>query len=210
MKTRSVPNETVGRLFPYFRALLCFSKGGIKTISSYQLAEACSITSSIIRKDFSYFGDFGTRGVGYDVDDLIKKIPSILKLEPVMKVVLVGVGNIGRALLSYSNFESEGFKIAMAFDNDNKKVGKKINGITIENMEGLEQRVRSDGIKIAILSVSESAAPAVANRLENGGIKAILSFAPCHKDMPHNVKMNYVDLSTEMARLAYYSRKDRV
>lgn len=184
---------------------MCLAKEGTKTVSSYRIAEVCHVNPSIIRKDFSYFGDFGTRGVGYNVNDLMQKIRNILNLDPAKKVTLVGVGNIGKALLLYSNFESEGFKIVMAFDNQPSKIGRKINHVTIEDVANLEDRIQSENIQLVILAVPESVAPVIAQRLARVGVNAILSFAPCQLAMPNNVKVTCVDLSTEMARLVYYS-----
>ena len=205
---KSIPNETIGRLFPYFRALVCLDKEGSETVSSYRLAEVCNINPSIIRKDFSYFGDFGTRGVGYDVKDLMQKIRSILNLDPAKKVALIGVGNIGKALLSYSNFESEGIRIVMAFDNNSKKIGRKIKKVVIEDITTLEERVKSERIQLCILAIPESVTPVIARRLAKVGVKAILSFAPCQLAMPKNVNVTCVDLSTEMARLVFYSSRE--
>ena len=207
MKMKSIPTETIGRLFPYFRALVCLAKEGSDTVSSSRLAEVCNIKPSIIRKDLSYFGDLGTRGVGYNVEHLTRTIRNILNLDPAKNVVLVGVGNIGKALLSYSSFESEGFKIVMAFDNNPKKIGRKIAQLTVEDTTHLEERVKSDGIKLGILAIPETVAPGVARRLAKGGVKAILSFAPCQLAMPDNIKVTCVDLTTEMARLVYYSSR---
>jgi len=205
MKTKSIPNETIGRLFPYLRALMCLKKEGVKTVSSSRLSELCHRTPSIIRKDLSYFGDFGTRGVGYDVDNLTQKIRGILNLDTPKNVALIGVGNIGRALLSYSDFELEGFKIVMAFDKKRGKIGKEIKGIPIEDIEDMEDRIRSENIQLAILAVPEEEAPELARRLGKAGINSILSFAPCQLIMPKDIKITCVDLSTEMARLLYYS-----
>ena len=205
---KSIPNETIGRLFPYLRALMCLVKEGTKTVSSFRLSEVCHINPAIIRKDFSYFGELGTRGVGYDVNNLIDKIRNILNLDPAKKVVLIGVGNIGKALLSYSDFELEGIKIVMAFDNQPKLIGRKINNVTIEDVANLEKRIKSNKIQLGILAVPESAAPVIARRMAKCGVTAILSFAPCQLAMPHNIKVTCVDLTTEMARLVYHSSRE--
>ena len=209
MKRKPIPSETIGRLFPYLRALMCLSKEGMQTVSSKRLAELCHTNPSIIRKDLSYFGDFGTRGVGYDVDTLRREIRNILKLDRARNVALIGVGNIGKALLSYSDFELEGFKIVMAFDKKRGKIGKKIHDTTVEDVRTLEKRIRSEGIRLAILAVPEGEAPALVKRLDRAGVNSILSFAPCQLIMPKNIKVTCVDLSTEMARLIYYSSKKR-
>ncbi|MFO7891050.1 MAG: redox-sensing transcriptional repressor Rex [bacterium] len=204
----TIPKETISRLFTYFRSLLCFSKLGKKNVSSYEISKLCNINPAIIRKDFSYFGDFGTKGVGYDVDNLIDEIRGILKLDPAAKVALVGVGNIGKALMSYPSFESEGFKIFMAFDNDKKKIGVKVHGITVEDIDNLEKRIKSENIKIGILTVPEAAAHEIAKRMARAGVKAILSFAPCQIVMTENIEVTCIDLSTELSKLAYYSYKN--
>jgi redox-sensing transcriptional repressor len=205
MQIKSIPNETIGRLFPYLRALMCLSKEGAETVSSYRLAELCHLNPSIIRKDLSYFGELGKRGVGYNVNDLIDDIRNILGLVPVKRVALVGAGNIGKALLSYSNFELEGFKIVMAFDNQSGMIGRKINQVTVEDVTKLEDRIQSENIQLAILAVPEEAVSGIARRLAGAGVNAILSFAPCQPAMPDDVNVTCVDLSTEMARLIYYS-----
>jgi redox-sensing transcriptional repressor len=205
---KPIPNETIGRLLLYFRAFVCLEKENAKTVSSSRLSEVCNINPSIIRKDFSYFGELGTRGVGYDVNNLIHKIRNILGLDPVKKAVLVGVGNIGKALLSYPNFESEGFKIVMAFDNQSEIIGREINGVIVEDAASMEDRIRSENIQLGIMAVPESEAPEIARRMAKGGVSAILSFAPCQLLMPDNVKITCVDLAREIARLVYYSSKE--
>lgn len=204
----TIPKESISRLFTYFRSLLCFSKLGKKNVSSYELSKLCNINPAIIRKDFSYFGDFGTKGVGYDVDNLIDEIKKILKLEPAAKVALVGVGNIGKALMAYPSFESEGFKIYMSFDNDKKKIGKNVHGIKVEDIDVLEKKIKSEKIKIGILAVPEAEAYEIAKRMANAGVKAILSFAPCQLIMAENIELTCIDLSTELSKLAYYSYKN--
>ncbi len=199
-----IPDQTVGRLFAYLRALLCLAEEGAETVSSERLGNTCQVKPSAVRKDLSYFGAFGKRGVGYDVKGLTEEIRSILNLEMVMKAALVGVGNIGKAVLAYRGFKAEGFEIALAFDSDPAKVGQTIDGLVIEDVSGLQQRIRDEDIKLAIVAVPVSEAPEVAHRLAGAGIKAILSFAPCPLNMPKDVKVTCVDLATEMARLIYY------
>ena len=201
MKT---PDETIGRLFVYLRALLCLAEQGVKTVSSARLGDLCAVKSSTTRKDLSYFGGFGKRGVGYDVQGLIKEIRSILNLDKLLKAALVGVGNIGKALLLYPGLKREGFEIALAFDEDKEKVGQKLNGVVIEDIANLERRVKEEGVKLGIVAVPVPAAPGIAERLAKAGVKAILSFAPCPLNMPEDVKVTCVDLATEMARLVYY------
>jgi len=204
MKRISVPDETVSRLLCYLRALLCLRDEGLKVVSSGRIAETCHMKPSMIRKDLSYFGDFGTQGVGYKVDELIAALRRILHLDKSMKAALVGVGTIGRALLFYPGFRQEGFEIVLAFDNDPRKIGKRINRVLVEDTATMEERIRNEGVRLAIIAVPVGEAPGVAQRLAAAGVKGILSFAPCQLKMPGHVKVGCVDLATEMAKLAYY------
>jgi len=172
MKT---PDETIGRLFVYLRALLCLAEKGVKTVSSSALGDLCAVKSSTTRKDLSCFGGFGKRGVGYDVQGLIKEIRSILNLDKLLKAALVGVGNIGKALLLYPGVKREGFEITLAFDEDEEKMGLELNGVVIEDIANLERRVKEEGVKLGIVAVPVPAAHRIAERLAKAGVKAILS-----------------------------------
>ncbi|MEA3499482.1 MAG: redox-sensing transcriptional repressor Rex [Candidatus Marinimicrobia bacterium] len=205
MRIKPIPDETISRLFPYLRALICLSEKKIDIVSSNHLSEMCNTNASMIRKDFSFFGEFGKRGIGYNVDNLLETIRNILKMQEIKKVVLIGVGNIGKALLSYSNFYSEGYNIVAAFDNDEKKIGIKINGIIVEDIKDAEKTIKTENIRICILATPVSETSKVANKLANMGINAILSFSPCRINMPKNIEVTCIDLSTELARLTYYS-----
>ncbi|MBS3762253.1 MAG: redox-sensing transcriptional repressor Rex [Planctomycetes bacterium] len=199
-----IPDQTIGRLFLYLRALFCLSEQGIETVSSDTLGEACQVKPAAVRKDLSYFGGFGKRGVGYNVAELIEEIRSILNLDVVREAALVGVGNIGRALLAYRGFEPEGFEIGLAFDSNPEKIGKKLDRVQIEDVGNMEERIQEEGIKLGIIAVPVEEAPDIAHRLADSGVKAILSFAPCPLNMPKDVKVTCMDLATEMARLIYY------
>lgn len=201
---RRIPEETIGRLFAYLRALLCFAEEGVEGVSSQELGDACDVKPCVIRKDLSYFGGFGKRGVGYDVKGLIGEVRSILNLDRTTKAALVGVGNVGRALLANPQLEGEGFEIALAFDKDRGKIGERVSGVVVEDVATLERRIREDGIKLAIVAVGVLEAPAIAQRLADAGVTGILSFAPCQLRMPNGVRVTCVDVATEMARLVYY------
>jgi len=205
MVRNSVPGETIDRLFIYLRPLMCLLQEGTKTVSSRDLARLCSVDPSVVRKDFSYLGRLGKRGVGYSVDELIRSIRSTLRLDQDTRVALVGVGNIGKALLEQARFEFEGFRIVRAFDSNPELIGRRFGRVTVEDAENLDERIRSDGIQLAILAVPEASSTDVARRLGDAGIRCILSFAPCNIAMPGNVKVTCVDLSLAMARLAYHS-----
>jgi len=204
MTKRLIPDETAGRLFSYLRALLCLAEEDTKTVSSRQLAEACHQKPSTVRKDFSYFGEFGTRGVGYDVSQLIDVTRGILNLDSPMKAALVGVGNIGRALLAYRGLREEGFDITAAFDKDPHKIGETIDGVLVEDVANLEERMREEGIRLGIVAVEVPEAPDIARRMAQAGATALLSFAPCNLNMPDTVKVTCVDLAMELARLVYH------
>lgn len=205
MGTRSAPSETIDRLFSYLRPLMCLLRDGTGTVSSQELASICNVNPSLVRKDFSYFGSLGTRGVGYNVGELIGSIRSILGFDRDTGVAVVGVGNIGRALLERSGFELEGFRIVAAFDSNPEKIGREVGGVVIEDAANLEETIKSKGIRLAVVAVPESSAPTIAGRLADAGVKSILSFTPCELVMPENVKVTCVDLSLAMARLVYHS-----
>ncbi|MBN1433402.1 redox-sensing transcriptional repressor Rex [Candidatus Fermentibacterales bacterium] len=207
MAPRGIPNETIDRLFTYFRALTCLRREGSETVSSKRIAEICHVTAAVVRKDFSYFGEFGIRGVGYNVQKLLKNFRRILNFDDSIDVVLVGAGNIGRALLARSGgFEIEGFNISMLFDSDPSKIGKTVGALTVGDIAEMPARVKSAGIDLAILAVPDTAAPEIARTLADAGVSSILSLSPCELCMPETVKVTCIDLSMEMARLMYRSR----
>jgi redox-sensing transcriptional repressor len=204
LHSRQIPKETIDRLFIYFRGLMCLKKEGKDTTSSSELADVCHVNASAVRKDLSYFGRLGTRGVGYKVDELVTSIRKALRFDDATGVAVIGVGNIGTALLEHSTFELEGFHIVAAFDSDPEKIGRTVGGITVEDMADIEERVKEEGIELVILAVPEPSAAEVARRLGDAGVKSILSFAPCELTMPDNVNVTCVDLSVAMARLVYH------
>lgn len=205
MDRQSIPDETIDRLFGYLRPLMCLRRDGTETILSRDLARLCSVAPTVLRKDFSYVGRLGTRGVGYNVDELIRGIRRKLRFHEETRVALVGVGNIGRALLEQSRFELEGFRIVLAFDNNEEKIGRRMGKVVIDDAALIEEKLASEKTHVAILTVPEADAPAMAERLASAGVKSILSFAPCETAMPANVKVTCVDLSLTMARLVYRS-----
>ncbi len=179
------------------------SQQGVTSISSGKLADFVHVNPWQIRKDFSYFGDFGKRGMGYNIEPLARQIKKILNLNTLHKTVLVGVGNLGSALLSYPGFKMYGFEITAAFDNDPAKTGKKINGVTIEDISKLKTLLKR-GVAMAIIAVPEQTAQDVADALVKTGIKAILNFVPRRINVPKRVKVITIDIATDLARLPYY------
>ncbi len=203
MRYRKIPDETIRRLPIYLRGLLFSAKPADKIISSQQLADFLSINPAQIRKDFSYFGSFGTPGVGYNVEKLIKQISKILKLNVRHKAALVGAGNLGRAILAYPGFKIYGFDITAIYDNDPKKIGKKIENITIEDVSNLTL-LKKQKFNLGIIAVTREAAQKIADTLVNAGIRGILNFSPCHIDVPKKVKVITIDIAMDLARLPYY------
>jgi len=203
MRYRRIPDETVRRLPIYLRGLLYSLEQGQQDISSHDLSCFVRINSWQIRKDFSYFGGFGTPGIGYNVEKLIKEIKRILKLDVLRKVALIGVGNLGSAILAYPGFKMYGFQIAAAFDNNPSKIGRKINNIVIENVSDLPA-LKKRRINLAIIAVPRDAAQQVASALVKAGIKGILKFSPCYIVVPKNVKVITIDIAMDLARLPYY------
>lgn len=179
------------------------SEQGQQSISSRDLADFLSVNSSQIRKDFSYFGGFGTPGVGYNIEKLIKQIKKILRLNVVQKAALVGVGNLGSAVLAYPGFGTYGFDIAAAFDSDPKKIGKKVKNVTIEDVSKLRTLKRRK-VNLGIIAVPQEAAQRVADGLVKAGIRGILNFSPCYIAVPKKVKVIGIDIAMDLARLPYY------
>jgi len=179
------------------------SQHGISSVSSNKLADFVSIHPWQIRKDFSYFGDFGTPGVGYDIENLSIQIKKILKLDTTHKTVLVGVGNLGSAIMSYTGFGIYGFEIVAAFDNDTDKIGSRINNILVEDISMLST-LGKRLIDMAIIAVPEQAAQSVADLLVLTGIKGILNFSPRRIIVPKKIKVITIDIATDLARLPYY------
>jgi len=185
------------------RGLLFLSRLGLKSISSKDLAELVGVPPWQIRKDFSYFGDFGVRGVGYEIDNLLKQIKKILKLDVVHKAALVGVGNLGSAVLTHPGFKLYSFDIAAAFDKNPKKVGRKIEDVVVEDVSSL-RTLRRRKIKIGIIAVPRQVAQETADKLVNVGIKGILNFSPRYITVPKKIKVITIDIGMDLARLPYY------
>jgi len=204
MRYHKIPDESIRRLPVYLRALLYFSQAGEKHVSSEKLAEFLHFNSSQIRKDFSYFGYFGTRGVGYDVDKLIRQTRNILKLENQRPTALVGAGNLGKALLAYEGFGIYGFDITAVFDNDPKKIGKKIGNVSIESVKKITDLPKRN-ISLGIVAVPTGAAQEATDMLVAADVTGILNFAPRHLNVPRKVKVITIDIAMELGRLPYYA-----
>ncbi|HEY3861436.1 MAG TPA: redox-sensing transcriptional repressor Rex [Verrucomicrobiae bacterium] len=202
-----IPRKVVYRLSVYFRGLQRLRANGRHTVSSEALARAAGVKPTQLRKDLAYFGQFGTRGLGYDVNELADMISGALGTTSLQPVVLAGVGNLGLALLSYRGFEKEGFEIIAAFDIDPSRDREKPNAIPIYGMDKLEPVTRERGVKMAILSVPAPAAQQVTNRLVECGITGIMNFAALVLEVPETVVVNNVNLAIELENLSYFVQR---
>lgn len=203
MRYHRIPDETVRRLPLYLRGVLTLAEQGRKNVSSRHLADFLGTNPWQIRKDFSYFGDFGIPGVGYDAERLSAQIKKILKLNSGHNAALIGVGNIGSALLAYGGFERYGFKIAAAFDNDPKKIGKKKNDIIIEDTSKIASLSKRN-VDLGIIATPWQFAQETADCLVRAGVKGILNFTPHHIAVPKKIKVISIDIAMDLARLPYY------
>ena len=199
-----IPRKTIYRLSIYLRCLARLRENRIGTVSSEALAKAAGVKPTQLRKDLACFGTFGTRGLGYDVADLSQKISDELGTSSLQPVILVGVGNLGLALLSYRGFEKEGFEIVAAFDAaPGRKRDKKLKQ-PVFSVDELPKFISEKGVKMAILSVPAAVAQSVANTLIEGGITGILNFAPIVLTVPEDVMVNNVNLAIELENLSYF------
>lgn len=204
MGQRRIPEATVARLPEYLTALVELAASEVGTVASEGLAQAMGVTSSQVRKDLSFLGTYGTRGVGYAVEELLHHISGLLGLNREWSAVLVGVGNLGRALASYGGLAQRGFRLAALVDADPAKTGTHVAGLEVEALEELPRIVAREGATIAIVTVPGEAAQDVADRLVDAGITSVLNFAPVHVSVPDHVRVRKVDLATELLILAYY------
>jgi redox-sensing transcriptional repressor len=202
-----LPEATLIRLHTYRRVLAELAAEGIGTVSSESLARASGVNSPQVRKDLSFVGSRGTRGVGYEVDALRRHLSGALALDRTWRVALIGVGNLGRALAHYAGFAQGGFAIAALLDGSPQVVGTEVAGKQVEPVDDLEAVIERERIDIAVLAVPASSAQPLADRLFAAGISAVLNFAPAHIVAPDEVRVRRVDLSTELGVLAYYERK---
>lgn len=202
MDEKRIPESVIPRLSLYYRALIEFPQTDY--ISSEELARLTKFSSALVRRDLTYFGQFGTPGKGYNADGLKKEILRILGLDSERKVILVGVGNLGLALLAYKGFGKSGFRIIAAFDNDVRKIGKNMEGIAIRDTSEIKEVIKQERIKMAIVTVPADKAQEAINLLTASGIKAVLNFAPFRPHVPDDVELVNIDLTIELEKLAYF------
>ena len=203
MKTLKIPEATIIRLSVYSRHLTEVDRKGIITTSSGDIAEGVGVSPAQVRKDLAYFGEFGTRGVGYNVKDLRQHILRILGLSVDWSVCLVGAGNLGLALSTYKGFRERGFIITSIFDSDPKKVGTKIGNVEIMPLEKLQEVGKQNRTQIAIVAVPASAAQEIVDQLIDMKVKAILNFAPVVLNVPPEIELRNVDLAVNLEVLTF-------
>ncbi len=206
-RPRRIPEATVARLPLYYRALLEMAEQRIPTVSSERLAEMAGVNAAKVRKDFSYLGSYGTRGVGYDVEYLLFQISRELGLTQDWPVVIVGVGNLGAALANYRGFSARGFRIVSLVDADPAKCGHEVGGLTVEPLPDLPRIVAERHVAIGIIATPASAAQDVAELLVSAGVASILNFAPTVIAVPPGVSLRKVDLSIELQILSFYQQR---
>ena len=209
-KQSAIPKATAKRLSLYYRIFKRFNAEKIERANSKQIAEAIGIDSATVRRDFSYFGELGRRGFGYDVKKLMNFFADLLNDNAITNVMIVGVGNMGRALLHYRFHERNKMKVVMAFDiDDHPEVGSTTSdGIPIYGISQIKEKIQSGNVQTAILTVPSVKAQEVASILVQAGVKGILCFSPVNLSLPKDVVVQYVDLTSELQTLLYFMRKN--
>ncbi|MDQ6927529.1 MAG: redox-sensing transcriptional repressor Rex [Actinomycetota bacterium] len=210
MNPRRIPEATVARLPVYLRCLVEVAEAKTTTISSERLAEMGGVNAAKVRKDLSYLGSYGTRGVGYDVEYLLVQISRVLGLTQDWPVVIVGVGNLGHALANYRGFAARGFRIAALVDADRAKVGEILGDLVVQSLDKLPEIAATERIAIGIIATPAAAAQDVADRLVDAGVTSILNFAPAIINVPRGVSQRKVDLSIELQILSFYRQRGAV
>lgn len=203
MKTLRVPEATVTRLSIYSRYLERLDRNGVSSVSSGEIADGVGVSPAQVRKDLAYFGEFGTRGVGYNVKDLMRYTLKILGLDRHWNLILVGAGNLGYALCTYKGFNARGFSIVGVFDNDLTKIGKRISDLEVLPMEAMMDVIKEHNVRIGIIATPTRAAQDVAEYMIKCGMQAVLNFAPMPLTLPDHIEVRNVDLSVKLEILTF-------
>ncbi len=203
LNRKRISESTIHRLSQYYRALSLLEKENYETVSSKELAKREKLTPAQVRKDLSFFGSFGTRGLGYPVKELRTQIAGILGLDRSWRVALVGVGNIGSALVSYKEFSKQGFNIVKLFDNDQRKIGSNHKGLPVSDVRNLHTELSELKIEMVILAVPATVAQYLVDDVVKAGIKAILNFAPVNLKVPDDVYLRNENMSMELEYLSF-------
>ena len=211
---KNIPKATIGRLSIYHRCLdlLIETDSGREkdTISSAEISKLTGgISPDQIRRDLAYFGEFGKRGVGYPINELSSILKSILGSSKKWDIIITGAGNLGKALLSYKGFQRRGFTIKGIFDNNEAKIGEKVNNVKIYNINHMKSFIEKHNIKIGIIAVPAESAQEITDQMIAGGIRSILNFAPLTLKYPDYVRVNNIDISIELERLVYFLASER-
>ncbi|SDY58448.1 redox-sensing transcriptional repressor [Amycolatopsis xylanica] len=204
VRARSIPEAAVARLAVYLRVLSGMSDQGATTVASEELSAAAGVNSAKLRKDLSYLGSYGTRGVGYEVSVLIEEIERILGLTRKHKVAVVGIGNLGHALANYGGFPGRGFPVEALFDLDPDLIGIPVGGIPVSHLEDIASVCKEREISIGVIATPPTAAQSVCDRLVAGGVQCILNFAPVVLQVPSHIEVRKVDLAVELQILSFH------
>ena len=202
-KKKKISESTIHRLSLYYRVLSILEKENYETVSSKELAKREKLTPAQVRKDLSFFGSFGTRGLGYPVSELKKQIAEILGLNRGWNVALIGVGNIGSALVGYKEFQRQGFNIKLIFDNDQRKIGSNHKGIIVSDIRNLETDLKENNIQIVVVAVPATVAQYIVDDVVKAGIKGILNFASVNLKVPGDVFLRNENMSMELEYLSF-------
>lgn len=205
-----IPPGVIERLPVYLNCLVQLRTDGIEMVSSARLSDMAEVNSAQIRRDLTRFGNFGRRGRGYEVDKLIATIQHILGADHAHKIALVGAGNLGSAIASYSGFSKHGFVVSAVFDNSSERVGRRVGNVVVQHVNGMEGAVRRQGISMAIIAVPPGVAQQVANTLVRAGVKVIINYTPAVVSVPKDVRLHNTDPVKELLYTLYYlSRRNR-
>ena len=204
---RRIPDASVARLPVYLRALYELTDERISNVSSERLAEMAGVNAAKVRKDLSYLGSYGTRGVGYDVEYLLYQMNRELGLTRQWPIVIVGAGNLGSALANYGGFDDRGYPVAGLVDIDPDRIGRVSNGVTVRHLDELSDMVDTEGGSIGVIATPPAAAQDVADRLVRAGVRSILNFAPVVLNVPEDVSVRKVDLAVELQILSFYQQR---
>ena len=202
------PDVVIRRLPLYARSLRYLLEEGKNSISSQELGERINVTAAQIRKDLSYFGEFGKQGIGYDVEKLLSQIEQILGLHQEWSLVLIGVGNLGRAIAGYEGFRSKGLHIVALFDADPRRVGEQVEGFEVHSYEDATAYIRDNNVKMAIIAVPAPNAQSVTDMLVSAGVRAILNYAPVVVQAPDGVWVRHIDPVREFQSMTYYLARE--
>ncbi|GGI42467.1 redox-sensing transcriptional repressor Rex [Mammaliicoccus stepanovicii] len=201
-----IPKATLKRLPHYYRFVSTLHNSGVDRVSSKELSEGLNIDSATIRRDFSYFGELGKKGYGYNINYLLKFFRTTLEQDDMTKVAIVGVGNLGTALVNYNFTVNDRMQIVAAFDQSQEIIGRTIGNITVQSMEDFENKLEEQGIQVVILTVPQQVAQKVSERITSAGITGILNFTPQRINVPEKVQVHHIDLGIELQSLIFFMK----